>query len=220
MRFQYRFIFYLALLGVILMSACKATVLAKDNAGEQIQKLKTGYLLVRLKTKAEKVEVLEKMREDAKAEKVKVMQQEANERIIAAFSEYYNFSSVYFFYGKDGPNIRQGKSTGLFNAVGDPVLDTLFLNNSYYLVAEFGGLENESGAGVAYGIKVMDKDYSQLKRPFPATTGNSLYERHASDFQSRLVRAFNKRLEQFHLAALKRASRRSYKKERRALRNY
>ena len=217
MIIQYKYIFFLLLLGSLLLGSCKAAKLRKDKAGEQIQKLKDGYLLVRLISKADKIKFLEDNNQRREAKKVKLEQEARNERIINAFVDSFSFCPVYFFHSKDGKAVREGNKSAVFTGAEYKKVNLEYLNSTEYLVAEFGRLEDNTGTGVLEGIKVMDENYQQIAKPFPSTIGGPTRNRNEFDYESTMVKIMDVRLQQYLLTAQTRASKRALKKARKVL---
>jgi hypothetical protein len=166
----------------------------KDVSVNQINMLKNGVLLVRLKTKKKSIDALRKLGKEKQANKLESNQLELNQKIVNAFRNRFNFCPTIFFYS-DYSNAVRTKS---FNQI-------FFLNDSlqhdssitldqteYFLIAEFSHIEQDSakhfdhyykaqgengyeqrsqyygGPNVGFPALVVKTDqFVQLKKPFP-----------------------------------------------------
>ncbi len=162
----------------------------REMAKKSINELKNGVLLVQLKTKHKSIEALKKRGFIQRAEKIRKEQEEDNRNIIKGFNEYYDFSSVYFFYSNDKKKVENHQ----FDSVQFITLDSNTLMNlpdtssiyrkldtANYYIAEFG-TNNYSNSTLRYlpnfddqydrglefeALLIKNKDYLQLSHPFP-----------------------------------------------------
>lgn len=135
-----------------------------ENAAANIELLKSGALLVRLKTSENYMNVLERRGDKAGVEKVRAKQLAENQAIVKAFREKFTFCKVYFFYSNFSDEIRNGQMKGhLYNS--DFQLDDTF-SGSNYLVGEFGNTQLTN----IEGFIIESRDYQQMQEPFPFLT--------------------------------------------------
>ncbi len=149
----------------------------------QINQLKNGALLVRLKTNQMVIDALKKR---GNADLAAHKENEAfiiNKNIVRAYITAYKFSKVYFFLSNNSDTLLKGAKSGIFldtNLVVDP---NIKLTENYYLIAEEGisydssiGYVKEDSAKfvteggstpVACVVVVKNKYYHQLHHPFP-----------------------------------------------------
>jgi hypothetical protein len=149
----------------------------------QINQLKNGALCVRLHTNKNLIDGLRKM---GKADLATQKEQEMmaiNKNIVTAFTRYYNFSKVYFFFSNHSDTLLKGARSGIFldtNLVMDPKIE---MKESFYLLAEKDDAYNssigfvkedtakyikESGnASKECAMVIKNKYGHQLKDPFP-----------------------------------------------------
>ena len=128
----------------------------KNTANQNIQLLKNGALLVRLKTSENLINAYLKKGNTAEAEKIKEEQLKKNKEIVAAFKSQFTFCKVYFFYSNNSTKVKEGNTVGcLFNSE--------FEIDSTFLVGEF----DESATTSIDAFIIKDKNYIQLKPPFP-----------------------------------------------------
>lgn len=134
---------------------------AKATSHENIVTLKNGALFVRLRTSELKINALKNKGMLKEAEEIRVAQENTNKSIIAAFKANFSFCPVYFFYTNHSTEVKEGKYKGcIFDA--NMQTDSAFSSKNY-LIGEFD--ESETTQLDAFIIK--DKNYEQLKKPFP-----------------------------------------------------
>lgn len=149
----------------------------------QINKLKEGALIVKLKTNQLAIDALIKQGKQDLALKKKLEMFAINKTIMLAFKDNYNFSKLYFMFSNYSDSLLNGKRTNLFLDTNLKIDPTLELKENYYLVIEKDFIYNssigfvkedsakfvrESGnpeIDVAFVIK--NKFGFQLHRPFP-----------------------------------------------------
>lgn len=134
-----------------------------DQARERLHNLKNGMLLVRLQTSQKQIDALMERGMLEEAEAVRQAQYEENKESILAFSQIFDFCTVYFFYADKSGAIRDKDLAGnIFNS------DMEVLNNAaglpdYFLTAEFAETPNLKIDGVV----IMDEQMLPLEGPFP-----------------------------------------------------
>lgn len=171
-------------------SNAKAKIVAK----QQINDLHNGALLVRLKTGQNTINALIKSGQTDLAEKRKQKINEENLRIINAFKSEFNFCPVYFFYSNDSKLVSEGKFDEVkFIDEKLQVIDKFKFEFENFLIAEFGEVKGDTtkfyshstmqttdhfstepqatyyggGSTGAKGLIIKDKNFAQLRRPFP-----------------------------------------------------
>ncbi len=133
----------------------------RDNAARQISDLKKGFLLVRLKQNALKIQALETHNKTEEATDERKKMEVENRETIAAFKKSYNFGKFCFFYSEHSNEVRQRKFQGV---LFDTTLKTLDIPSSTpFLTAEFG----ESMQMGLEAFVIMDTNFVQLQHPFP-----------------------------------------------------
>ena len=75
-----------------------SAILLPNTAKSQIEKLKTGSLLIRLQTNDHLINYYLKNNDLEKFEEEKINQKEKNKDIIKTFEKTWSLSPVYFFY--------------------------------------------------------------------------------------------------------------------------
>lgn len=149
------------LLLLLLLMTTGAFAQKRDDARANILMLKNGALFVRLKTSELKISALKKNGMAKEAEEVRVNQENTNKMIVAAFKEKYSFSKVYFFYSNYSNQVKAGNYNGCLMNVNMEI-DSSFTGPNY-LIGEF----DESTTTQLDAFYIKDKNYVQLKRPFP-----------------------------------------------------
>jgi hypothetical protein len=191
---------------------------------EQINQLKNGALLVRLKTNNNSIAALRKIGKIKQADEMQKKQAAYNLKIIRAFRKNFDFCSVYFFFSNYSTNI----SERLFNKViflNDSLVPDTSIKFTYktFLTAEFGIIEEDTakyysyasfesdssegrhlvshyygGTEMGFGALLIKSDkFIQLRRPFPyyVRTFDSLPVERSTD---EVVKMMNKDLHTFY----------------------
>ena len=149
----------------------------------QINQLKNGALCVRLHTNKTLVEGLRKMGKADLATQKEYEMMAINKNIVMAFTKYYNFSKVYFFFSNHSDTLLKGARSGIFvdtNLVVDPKIE---MKENFYLIAEKDDAYNSSigfvredtakfvkekgNASKECAMVIKNKYGHQLKDPFP-----------------------------------------------------
>lgn len=149
----------------------------------QIKNLKTGALVVKLKTNKYLIEALQKEGRDELAQQKKMEMLGINKNVSKAFRNEYKFSKIYFIYSYNSDTLLKGARTSIFldsNLVVDP---TITMTESYYLICEPDYIYNSSIGFVPEDsarfqtergtptlespIVIKNKYGHQLKKPFP-----------------------------------------------------
>jgi hypothetical protein len=191
---------------------------------EQINQLKDGALLVRLKTKNLTITALRNADRNKQADAIEKKQAEFNLNIISAFRANFNFCPVYFFYSDYSSNVKERK----FDSV-------MFLNDSLrpdttikftgktFLVAEFGTIEQDTAKNFShysyepntdwtlkevshyYGstdfgfeaLIIRSDQFVQLRHPFPYYT-RTFDPMPRKQVLNKAVRRMNRKLTSFY----------------------
>jgi hypothetical protein len=135
----------------------------RETALQQINTLKNGYLVVRLKTGDLQIKALEKAGDAKAAQAYKLKVEAENKQIRNAFINNFRFCPVYFCYTSCSVQITGKKPTGcLLNEQLQPD-SSIVVPDKPFLTAEFGF----SGQQQFEGLITMDEQFIQLKPPFP-----------------------------------------------------
>ena len=136
--------------------------LAKD----QINHMKDGVLLVRLKTSEKVITALKEKGYQIKAKEVQLKQEKANQVMIESFDKHFDFCPVYYFYSYDTKSIK----TREFDSVSFVGNDTInkhistFSGNKIF-IAEFGLAENDTTKLIADEVIISTDNFSLEKVP-------------------------------------------------------
>ncbi len=169
---------------------------AREKAVKEIQDLKNGVLLIRIKQNSLKIRALEEHGHLSEAkEEAKRIEMERKE-ILMAFRTRYRFGKFYFFDSEHSNEIRNRNFSGF---VFDTLLNPILLSkNTPFLTAEFG----ESQKMNFDALVVMDTNFVQLENPFPfmvKVNGGGLVKRSKVQvieiWVSELERLFSKSLD-------------------------
>lgn len=150
----------------------------------QINQLKSGALVVRLKTNQALIDALIKSNNIQLAEQKRLEILGINLNIIRAYYHLYNFSKVYFMYSNFTDTLLKGARAGIFLDTNLAIDQTIRLNEKFYLLAETdkvynssigfvkeenAGFQIEKGSpsGIEFPIVIKNKYGHQLKQPFP-----------------------------------------------------
>jgi len=153
----------------------------------QINKLKEGALVVKLKTNQKTIDALIKQGNKELALTKKLELYAINKTVMLAFKEYYTFSKVYFMFSSYNDSLLKGKRVNLFldtNLQIDPKIE---LKENFYLIVEKDFIYNssigfvredsakfatESGnPEVDAAFVVKNKFGHQVHKPFPFSIG-------------------------------------------------
>ena len=166
--------------------------LKRQASKSQIQQLKEGVLLVRLKTLNKSIEVLKRSGREAKAARVESRQAEENDAIMQAFKMKYDFSDLYFFYSHHSKKVKEGnwgqyflddkfEETVSFSPAKGQKVFTAELTNlkadtaKYFSHYKSRVAASDSLTPLFYGspdfnleaFVIKDQNFVQLNKPFP-----------------------------------------------------
>lgn len=150
----------------------------------QINELKKGALVVRLKTNRLQINALINSGQKRLAEQKRLELLARNLNMYFAYKEKYNFSKLYFIYNTSSDAMLKGERQNIFLDSNLVVDSSIVMNESFYLFAETDNLYNSSigfvkeedaQAQIEHGTKtttealvVLKNKYGhQLKKPFP-----------------------------------------------------
>lgn len=134
------------------------------HAIEDIDALKNGNVLVRLKTSQPKIDALQKAERAAKADRVEKKQLEENREIVNAFRKEFTFTDFYFFYSHHSEAVRNNE------------LKNIFLNDDLELDSSIEA--DESKASYIIELANIEPDTNQVFAHYTnRTTGSFEQER-------------------------------------------
>lgn len=204
---------------IIGTSSCKSARLRKDKAAEQIIGLKNGFLLMRLKTSKPNIDAYISAGLPDKAKRRDYKQALQNQYFLSRFKNNFDFCPVYFFISLDGKKIREGKLEGLIFDADRNKIPIEELEGKPYLIAAYDEVSTVAVQNDAFGLIVIDTDFSELEDPFPraiqgkfdATTVFGVPK------DTRLVARLNSSFHRFYLYGDKRLYKRQLRRQRKAL---
>ena len=149
--------------------------MTQEQLRENLNNLKNGFLLVRLRTSENAIKSLEKAGNQTMANTVKVQQQKNNLRLKAAFRENFTYCPVYFFYSSDSDKLLRGETKGILLNENLEKDSSLTFPQKPFLVAELTDVQpsnadrigGASGENTFRALVLRDNQLQQLKRPFP-----------------------------------------------------
>ncbi len=149
----------------------------------QINQLKNGALVVRLKTNQTLIDELRKSGKTEEADQKEAEQYLINQNIVRAFNNNYKFSKVYFIFSNSSDALLKGNTSGIFVDSTLRASSTIAMTEDFYLLAErdyvynssIGFVPEDSAAKVVeagnptreMAIVLKNKYGHQLKAPFP-----------------------------------------------------
>lgn len=149
----------------------------------QINQLKEGALVVRLKTNKMLIDELNKAGNSSVAFEKQLEQHAINKNTMFAYLDNFKFCKVYFMYSHSSDSLLNGTRQGLFLDTNLTVDPNITMNENFYLIAERDYAYNSSIGFVIedsakyttekgnpvkeMAILVKNKYGHQLKNPFP-----------------------------------------------------
>ena len=149
----------------------------------QINELKTGALVVRLKTNRRSIQAFLNLRDSIKAKEKLMETFIMNKNTMKAYLNNLNFCKLYFMYSNASDSLLNGTRQGIFLDTNLCIDPNISMTENFYLLAERDYIYNssigflpedsaklakESGNPVReMGVTVKNKYGHQLKSPFP-----------------------------------------------------
>lgn len=149
----------------------------------QINQLKRGALVVRLKTNSMAIKGLRAQGRTKEADLLEAETFVINKNTMFAWLEHYNFSKVYFITSNTSDSLLKGQRSGLFLDTNLRVDPSITMTESFYLIAERDYAYNSSIGFVTeaeaksvvekgnpakpMAFIIKNKYGHQLKNPFP-----------------------------------------------------
>lgn len=150
----------------------------------QMDQLKNGALVVKLKKNQLVIDALQKKGDSTLAEKTRLEAAGINLNVMRAFRSRYTFSKLYFIYSTSGDSLLNGVRENIFldsNLLVDP---TIRMTEAFYLTAQVDRVynssigfvpedsarsvrENGTSNNIDSYIIIKNKYGHQLKNPFP-----------------------------------------------------
>ncbi len=154
----------------------------------QINQLKEGALVVKLKTNKTLIDELTKVGNISLATAKRVETDIINKNVMMAYKDNFNFCKVYFIYSYSNDSLLNGARFGIFLDTNLIVDSKIEMKEKFYLLAERDYLYNSSvgfvkedsarfvsehgnPSGQVVEIVIKNKYGHQLKKPFPYECG-------------------------------------------------
>ncbi len=166
--------------------------ICKDFAEKSIQEINGGVLLVRLNFRQRQINHLNSLNDTVSANIIKEKVLITNKKVTKAFSEKFNFCTVYFFEMSDSKHLSNQQFDSItFYDHSLSKVDGQLIKSDNYLIGEFNKIKQDtshyydgdlidlsiekSKKKVYYGgskngreaFIIMDRKFQQIQRPFP-----------------------------------------------------
>lgn len=180
-----------------------------DVAKAQINLLKNGALLVRLKTNSRTIANLKKAGNIDLATQVERETQLTNKAIIRAYTQELKFCPVYFFNSDCSDSVKHKRLENIFVDTNLIISPSIVCNASFYLIAEQGGIYNSSlgivreslaDKAVERGsvfreasVVIKNRYFIQVHKPFPYFQKGTNFK-HFKEY----IQQFNSKLQEFY----------------------
>ncbi|MFN8286159.1 MAG: hypothetical protein U0V74_05365 [Chitinophagales bacterium] len=175
------------------------TVPERERASATLRALKSGAVVVRLKTNDKSVAAYRKAGRDDVADRITAERRKQNEKMYYAYKTYFTFCPVYFIYAHDTKELQNGNHSIFLNS--NLSYDTsIHFNYTNYIFSEYGSaeafsdfprpqhyrpyddrkhdkildtipVESNTMPASTSALVFLDKQLNQLQRPFPFITG-------------------------------------------------
>ncbi len=153
----------------------------RDKSKRIIKDLKSGVLVIRLKTGNNKLKALERVanspsvsNEDKEKFQMRIVETKKetkleNKHLMQAFKEDYFFSDVLYLFDTSIYLLKEKIQSGYFLNEDMEIDPNIYLGNTPFLIA-FYGSSSIASHGLE-GLVVMDENFQELNYPFPHFTG-------------------------------------------------
>ncbi len=134
-------------------------------ARHHIKQMRKGVVLVRLQGRESSIERMEAENRPEIAEALRERAESENNEIIEAFTNYFTFSDVFFFYSAHSNDIKEDNFENIFSGTDQDEIDIPYIigNRPIYIV-EFTSIRSLA----LDGLVVQNRYFSQLEAPFPS----------------------------------------------------
>lgn len=173
----------------------------------QINELKKGALVVRLKTNKLLIDNLIKQGNSELARQKELEMYAINKNTIFAYLDNFNFCKIYFMYSSSSDSLLAGQRSGIFLDTTLSVNPAIVMNESFYVLAErdfaynssIGFVKEDSAKLVVekgnpvkeMSVILKNKYGHQLKAPFPYYVKEKNFMDAGFDFPIRISPAAN-----------------------------
>ena len=119
------------------------SLVSKERAAQELKSLKTGTLVVRLKTNDKSVKGYAEAGKQNIANRIIEDRKIQNTAIMRAFKSYYTFSKLLFIYARDTKRFLKGEK-GIFLNDALAYEPSIALKDTFFLIAEYGAAAGAS----------------------------------------------------------------------------
>lgn len=141
----------------------------------QINALKKGALLIRLKTNNRAISKLKSVGNYDLATNLEKGTELENKIIMSAYKKEFTFCPVYFFYSESSDSIRKNNLSGIFVDTTLQVNSSIVCNASFFLVAEQDGIYNSSLGLVPESLAKTSREKGSYSRDAPIVVKNKYF---------------------------------------------
>jgi hypothetical protein len=150
----------------------------RDIATQAINDLEGGTLILRLKSKHNKITKIKEIladpdiQESARIKLNKELRSTIDERdrfnisLTNAFEEYYSFSNIYYIYDTASISLKNGQRSGIFLNKNLELDSQTKIPEGKFFVIKVGTTDSSSTTGVE-ALVLMDQHFKDLQSPFP-----------------------------------------------------
>ncbi len=147
-------------------------------AAQAITDLKDGVLVLRLKSKKNKITKIEELMasprvsENEKNKLRRELERTIDERnrdnlsLTFAFDKNYKFSDIYYIYDTASVSLKNGQRSGIFLNKNLELDASISIPEGKFFVIRTGTTDNSVTTGVE-ALVIMDQNFKDLTRPFP-----------------------------------------------------
>lgn len=191
--------------------------ICKAFAEKSIQEISGGVLLVRLNFRQRQIDYLNNREDSIAAKQVRKKAMSVNKKIVDAFSEKFDFCTVYFFKMADSKHLKNQDFDSLtFYDHSFQEVENTGIEADNYLIGEFGRIKQDTSkyynddridlsveksktkvysGGSKNGREafvIMDRNFQQIQKPFPYFAGMQAILSEATRFKKALEVINNK----------------------------
>lgn len=145
--------------------------IVRERSAEQIQELKGGTLLVRLKTAENTIAALEQAGHTEEAAERQAFRQKKNKEIMTAFRENYDFSKIAFFYSSESVKVKERQFEGIFLNDQMQYDSSITIDTAGAIfIGEFDVIEPDTAKYKSY--KYFDSNKKRMETAYYGTPSN------------------------------------------------
>ncbi len=150
----------------------------RAKAEQAIMALKDGALVLRLKTKRNKIEKIQELltKPDLNGNERKKLEKELettikerdeyNTATVAAFNNHYTFSAIYFMPDTSSVTLKKGQKSGIFYNDKLEIDPNVTITQDSFFIVYKGVLDTSTRTGME-ALIIMDRRFDIVPSPFP-----------------------------------------------------